>query len=625
MTTLTRLPLGVLTPFHAGGILNIADVQIAAALLRVGGHSLEDPDGGRVGLGAALCVRALRAGSVCVDLTADPAMWVPQDEETTEPAAVHWPDPDDWLMAARQHPLVAQGPDGPLDRPLRLVGTLLYLERYWQDEQLIRTEMQQRGHPVVVDPAVLAQGLQRLFPGTGPDRQRLAAATAALRQATIIAGGPGTGKTTTVARIIALLREVDGTRTSIALAAPTGKAAARLQEAVATAAAGMDPDDRDRVGDVQASTVHRLLGWRPDSRGRFTHDRSNRLPHDVVIIDETSMVSLPLMARLLEAVRPDARLVLVGDPDQLASIDAGAVLGDLVAAPASSTGRSDLAATLLAASPADAETAAQTATTGVVVLDRNYRFGEGAISELSAAIRRDDAERVLAVLRSAGPDVEFVEATDADALRGVRADVVAQTDGVVQAAVAGDSAAALAHLESHRVLCAHREGPYGVTHWNDLIEGWTQHLVPRSVPGEPWYVGRPLLVTANDYSADLYNGDTGVVVAATDGGVRAAFRRGSGFASLTPARLSAVQTLNAMTIHRGQGSQFDAVTIVLPPPESPLLTRELLYTAVTRARSHIRVIGTEDAVRAAVGRQVRRASGLRTQEHPRNGTGAHPL
>ena len=517
---------------------------------------------------------------------------------------------------------MAQGPDGPIDRPLRLVGDLLYLQRYWLDEQLIRTAMQLRAQHLPVDPVALNSALARLFPDPGPDRQRLAAAMVALRGATIIAGGPGTGKTTTVARIIALLRQIGGPQVTVALAAPTGKAAARLQEAVATAVLGMDPADRDRVGHLPASTLHRLLGWRPDSQGRFRHDRSNPLPHDVVIVDETSMVSLPLMARLLDAVRPDARLVLVGDPDQLASIDAGAVLGDLVAAPPAdptAPGQADLAAALAAACPADGDAAAEAAATGVVTLNRNYRFGQGGIADLAAAIRRNDPDQVLAVLRAGHTDVEFLD-TDAGAAqratRAVRADVVTQTENVVSAATAGDAAAALTHLESHRVLCAHREGPYGVTHWSTLIEGWTEHLITRPAPGNPWYVGRPLLVTANDYTTELYNGDTGVIIAQPNGDLRAAFPRGGSHVLLPPARLDTVQTLHAMTIHRGQGSQFDTVTVILPPPDSPLLTRELLYTAVTRAKTRIRIIGTEEAVRAGVQRQVRRASGLRVAALP---------
>jgi exodeoxyribonuclease V alpha subunit len=526
-----------------------------------------------------------------VDLGADPVMWAPEDLEAE--AGLPWPQPQAWIAQVAGNPLVASGADGPDDRPLRLVGSLLYLQRYWQDENAIRTALRERSGLVGVDPGALSDALARLFPQAHPDQQRLAAATAALRRLTIIAGGPGTGKTTSVARLLELLAQVDPG--SVALAAPTGKAAARLQEAVAAEA---------EVGPVAASTLHRLLGWRPDARGRFRHDRSNPLPHDVVVVDETSMVSLPMMARLLEAVRPDARVILVGDPDQLASIDAGAVLGDLVAASPSST-RADLASALTAACPLEAAGAQRAADTGVVVLDHNYRFG-GAIADLAQAIRHGDPDAVVHVLRGGHADVEFLEP---GSIAAVRADVVEQARRTVAAARAGDATGALSALGTQRVLCAHREGRYGVTHWNAQLEEWTAHLTTRT-PGDPWYVGRPLLVTANDYTADLYNGDTGVVIA-TGTGVRAAFARADGIAELPVAQLDAVVTLRAMTIHRGQGSQFDAVTVVLPPADSPLLTRELLYTAVTRARSRIRVLGTEEAVRAGVQRQVRRASGLR--------------
>ncbi|HQR79005.1 MAG TPA: exodeoxyribonuclease V subunit alpha [Actinomycetota bacterium] len=599
----TRLPLGRLEPFHDAGVLGVPDVQVAAALLRIGGGSLDDPDDAAVALGAGLCVRALRAGSVCVDLTADPESWLPEDEQAPEP--LPWPDASAWVAAAQGHRLVS-GPGDPAGRPLRLVGNLLYLQRYWQDEQVIRTAMQQRNARMSVDPAALSAGLQRLFPEPGPDRQRLAAATAALRQVSIIAGGPGTGKTTTVARILALLQQVCPRPLTVALAAPTGKAAARLQAAVAEAVTDLDRADRDRVGELNASTLHRLLGWVPDSQGRFRHNRANPLPHDVVVVDETSMVSLPLMARLLEAVRADARLLLVGDPDQLASIEAGAVLGDLVAAPAGPPD-DQLTQALASACPQDVVDVPATAATGVVVLNRNYRF-QGAIADLADAIRRGDPDRALAILRGGHPDVQFL--TD-DSVDAVRQEVAAQAASIVAAAERGDAQAALAALETHRVLCAHREGPHGVSHWDDLIREWTEPLVTRASPGHQWYAGRPLLVTANDYTVDLYNGDTGVVVATGDGQVRAAFSRGSSPVLVPVSRLDTVTTLRAMTVHRGQGSQFEAVTVVLPKADSPLATRELLYTAVTRARTRVRIIGTEEAVLEGIGRQVRRASGLR--------------
>lgn len=636
MTTTTHLPIGPLLAFHTAGVLGTADVHVAAALMRIGGRDLAAASAADecVALGAALCVRALRSGSVCVDLTADPLMWAPDDDaadatptttgddtSATATAALPWPGAEQWLAAAGGHPLVARGTGSGDDRPLRLVGPLLYLQRYWGDEQQVRSQLEQRALARPVAEADVIDALARLFPADGPDRQRLAAACAALRGITIVAGGPGTGKTTTVARIVALLRHLEGPRLTVALAAPTGKAAARLQEAVAGAASAMAAPDRQLVGAPEAATLHRLLGWRPDSQGRFRHDRLNPLPHDVVIVDETSMVSLPMMARLLEAVRPDARLVLVGDPDQLASIEAGAVLSDLVATPREPAGATaaPLAAALARVCPHDGDQSGAAAASGVVHLDRNYRFGR-AVALLADAIRQGDADAVLAVLRAGHDDVQFLDPDAAGGLptalpprvaEPIRAEVTAQAGAVREAAAAGDAVRALGHLEDHRVLCARRDGPYGASHWSDLIESWTTSDDTAHGGGDPFPAGRPLLVTANDYTIGLYNGDTGVIIALPEGGTRAAFARGDSYVLLPPARLDGVQTLHAMTIHRGQGSQFRSVTVVLPPVGSSLLTRELLYTAVTRARETVRLVASESAVRAAVEQPVRRASGLR--------------
>lgn len=542
-----------LADFLAAGVVDDSDVQVASALMRLGGD--DNPD---VALAVTLCVQALRTGSVCVDLAAGQPL----------------PTPPDWVGTVAGSPLV--------EGPLRLRGSLLYLRRYWEDEQLVRRALLERAGLFDSD----LDGLDEMFPRPEPDLQRLAVATALLRQCAIIAGGPGTGKTTTVARLLALLHRQGK---SVALAAPTGKAAARLTEAVAEA---MTEADREAVGDVTASTLHRLLGARKGS-GRFSHDRSNPLPQDAVIVDETSMVSLPLMARLLEALRLDAQLILVGDPNQLASIDAGAVLGDIVAA--AGTANPDLAARLAQACPHETF-AVERAAAGVVALERNYRF-DGGIARLAAAIRDGNADSVMEELHAGHPDVEFV-----DGVESVRADVVTQAGEMARAATSGDVGAALGALNLHRVLCAHREGLFGVAHWDELISGWTS----RYAVG-PWYPGQPLIVTANDRGAGIYNGDTGVIVS-IEGELRAAF---GPRAVLPLSHLDAARTLGAMTIHRSQGSQFDAVTVVIPPADSALLTRELLYTAVTRARSRIRLLGTEDAVRAGVARQVRRASGLR--------------
>ena len=515
---------------------------------------------------------------------------------------------------------MADGADKPSGRPLRLADGLLYLERYWQQEEVVRVQLQRRfAAPAPdIDQSRLAAALPRLFDHEGlapgeADRQELAVAVSALGRVSVLAGGPGTGKTTTVARLLALLRDQPGPALRIALAAPTGKAAARLEEAVRGAAAQLEPEDQQRLGDLTASTLHRLLGWLPSNRSRFRHDATNQLPHDVVIVDEMSMVSLTLMARLLEAVRPSARLVLVGDPDQLSSVEAGAVLADIARAPG--TPDADLGQRLVELGLiTDPETAP---VHGVVQLTHTWRFG-GAIDALARAIRAADADAAVAVLRSGASDVQFreidLEATPTEtssrALAGMAAQVRTAGVAMLDAARSGDVAGALAALDRHRLLCAHRRGPYGVLRWGLEVERWLADAIPEYGEDGEWYVGRPLLITANDYEMSLYNGDTGVIVDTPDG-VRAAFARGAAAKLFPPVRLDAIQTVHAMTVHRAQGSQFDSVSFVLPPPDSPLLTRELLYTAVTRARQHVLIIGSEEAIRRAVQRPANRASGLR--------------
>ena len=280
------------------------------------------------------------------------------------------------------------------------------------------------------------------------------------------------------------------------MAAPTGKAAARLQEAVQLEIDKLELVDQRRISGLQATTLHRLLGSRPDSSSRFRHHRSNRLPHDVIVVDETSMVSLTMMARLLEAVRPQSRLLLVGDPDQLASVDAGAVLADLVDGLGSGT-----------ASP-------------VVALQTSHRFGE-SIGALASAIRTGNADTALEVLRAGGEHIEWIDDDDPTAqLRNV---LLPQALALRQAAILGDAGAALVTLDEQRLLCAHRHGPHGVQQWNRQVERWLTEAT-----GEPiwtsWYAGRPVLVTANDYGLGLYNGDTGVTVVGPQG-LRAVHRR----------------------------------------------------------------------------------------------------
>ena len=570
---------GALREFAEAGVLAAADVHVALRLARLGGEQRET-----VLLAAALAVRGVRAGSVCIEL-ATVADSVVADEDAP-PVELSWPD--DWT-ALEDSPVVAVGTDAPW-RPLRLVDGLLYLDRYWQQEQLVRRELDERAARPG-PPADLA-ALTELFDAPPPDLQRLAAAVAAGRWVSVLTGGPGTGKTHTVARLLRLLLDQPGPRPRIALAAPTGKAAARLQESVRdqAAAVGLPPD-------LTASTLHRLLGWRPDNRSRFRHDAGNRLPYDVVVVDESSMVSLTMMARLLEALRPTARLVLVGDPDQLTPVDAGAVLSDLVHRPAPTGAVPTVPSEATGdGQDLDADELRQLRN-GVVRLRVSQRYGPG-IAGLAEAVRTGDADRVLEQL-------DTQEGMVLDAGTAALEEQVRAVAGEMRAAAEDeDAVGCLALLGRHRLLCAHRHGPFGVSAWNDRIGRLTG-----AVPGE-WTPGLPLIVTANDHENGLWNGDTGVVVR-TPGGPRAAFLRGTAPDLVPLSRLSSVAPAHALTVHRSQGSQFRAVTVLLPPAGSPLLTRELLYTAVTRASETVRVVGSEEAVRAAVARQVVRASGLR--------------
>jgi exodeoxyribonuclease V alpha subunit len=518
---------GALREFNAAGVLAPADVHVSQRLAAIAREHDE-----QVMLAVAFAVRGPRLGHVYVDLETIRETATVDAEEPVDLAALPWPAPAQWRERVAASALVAVGEEGGAERPLRLVGSALYLDRYWREERQVAADL-------------LALG------------PRLE----------VIAGGPGTGKTTMVARNLAHMLEQGVDPALVALAAPTGKAAARLSEAVHEVAARLDVADtvRQDLLALEASTLHRLLGWRPGTHSRFRHDRRNRLPYDVVIVDETSMVSLSLMARLVEAVRPDARLILVGDPGQLTSIEAGAVLGDIVAA-----------------------------SEGIVTLEHVHRFG-GAIAAVADAIRRGDGDGTVDALAG----VEWTN--DADAVRN---GAVACFRAVADAAGDGAGGRAIEALGGFRILCAHRRGPYGVTGWTARVEGWLARA-GLAADGD-WYAGRPLLVTENDYGLGLYNGDTGVVIAAEDGRLSAAFERG-GF---SPTRLGAVDTVYAMTVHKSQGSQFDTAAVLLPDASSPILTRELLYTAVTRARDELILVGSEDAVRAAVARPVARASGL---------------
>jgi exodeoxyribonuclease V alpha subunit len=699
-----------LATFNRAGLLIAADIHVALTLTQLGGLPHDTDDGRAVLLAAALAVRAPRLGHVFIDLATARETVALEDDGGEELGALPWPDPERWLQAvAGAGALVAIGePDGPggasgeratdggggsdggtpgtgggtrpEPRPLRLLGARLYLDRYWHEERQLAVALASLDAAPLrrTELAELGEAVARLFPDAGDAGQRIAAACGVLRGLTVVAGGPGTGKTTTVARLAALLiaeRPPGEPPPLIALCAPTGKAAARLQEAIHREAETLpvDADTRLALMGLRASTIHRLLGW-AGGGGRFRHHAGNRLPHDVVIVDETSMVSLSLMGRLVEAVRGDARLVLVGDPDQLSAIEAGAVLRDIVGPAADNPRFGDGMRVLLTqvagSEPAPAVPAAPTAPTatssppetpvapaasfaaastssgrpfgdGIAVLRRGHRFG-AAIGALADAIRSGDPEATLAAATAAPDQIEWIRyapgassassassgssgssgsagtkqpsAAEAERLLApLRAQVGVHYGAVVRAARDGDAATALAALARFRLLCAHRHGPYGVSQWTARVQRWLAEAVPDFDPDAVEYAGKPLLIAANDYELRLYNGDTGVLVAtdSDDERLTAAFERDGQIVGFSPARLGATEPVYATTVHKSQGSQFEVTAIVLPEPGSRLLTRELLYTAVTRARDRLLLIGDEASLRAAVARPVARATGLR--------------
>ncbi|HWE65592.1 MAG TPA: exodeoxyribonuclease V subunit alpha [Acidimicrobiales bacterium] len=588
--------VAVLAPFVEAGVFDSSEVQLAAALVRLA-PDLTDP----VVLAAALAARGPRLGHVCVRLD-DTASVVGQND--TDVVELPWPERATWAAALSASAAVA-GPSTYSDEPFRPLvwdGTRLYLQRFWDYEVAVADALTRRARQSSAEAGPgrddLDETLEEVFGPAGPgepDRQRSAVRVALSSQVSVIAGGPGTGKTRTIARLLTVAQQVAGRQQralEIALAAPTGKAATRMTEAVQReAVSGSEPAAPPLL---EATTLHRLLG--SSGNGRFRHDESNPLPHDLVIVDEASMVPLQLMARLLRALRPAARLVLVGDPDQLASVEAGSVLDDVVGP----VGRDS------AASAPDGPLNGR-----VTALHRIHRFAAGSpIAALANAVRMGDAAGAIGLLSAGQPGLDWVRPDDQGALSALRELVAATGVEVVEAARAGEPARAIDALNRIKVLCATRYGSFGLFDWSDRIEADVAAQIPLLGPLTRWYVGRPVIVTANDYVNKVANGDVGVVVQ-HGGGPVVAIQAGADLRLLPPSRLDRVDSWWAMTIHKSQGSEFPHAVVSLPVTSSRHLSRQLLYTAVTRAQVQVTVVATESALRAAVDQPVARASGLR--------------
>lgn len=614
-----NLAARALQRLETDGALRLVDAGFAR-LLR--GHMGADDT---VALAGALAMRAVALGHSGFVLRDVAALL---DELG---AAVALPEHDAWVAALRTSALVVDHADAAMPAPLVFEHGRVALRRYARYEQALATQLRARASSIVLQPLAadpchwLAPRLATLF---DDPTQAEAARVALAGRLTLITGGPGTGKTTTVARILALLFETAARAGEppprIALAAPTGRAAARLGEAIAAVlahdlATGHLEDVDTAAIPREAQTLHRLLGWQPGRIG-FRHHAGHLLPFDAVVVDEASMIDLPLMAKLVAAVPPQGRLILLGDPDQLPAVEAGDVLG-----------------TLCAASDRDPALAARR-----VHLLRGYRqSGASSLGELAHAIRDGDSASMFALLHDAArpqvsppmqPSAASAPSTDPLPPQGSLLDSRAQArdnrspgEGVLwqsgnanalahalrdfalpayaQLAQAADPALALQRADRMRVLCALREGPFGARAWNAWF---AEQLRARG----PWFRGRLLLITANSYRHGLFNGDTGVVWDDADGEPVVWFEQGGALRAWRPAQLPAYDSAFATTVHKAQGSEFDRIALLLPEADARVLSRELIYTAVTRARATALLWASADILEHAIARRSHRDSGL---------------
>lgn len=550
------------------GLLDLLDVELAEALARAGRS--EDPD---IALAIALTSRNVRNGHSCfpIGLRAReiwPREALPEDV---------LPTPSTWIETLQASALTDSGP-----LVLDAAGRL-YLRRYWELERDIAQQLAVRagGDPLEFGTGPsLEERLRRLFGGEPESPQAQAARTALEHRVSLLCGGPGTGKTTTVAAVVALLvedAEARGASTPrIVLLAPTGKAAARLGDAVRRAKTRIDTADHvlDTIP-TEASTVQRALGMRREGM-RFSRNADRPLEADVIVVDEASMIDLALMRQLLESTKADARLIIVGDPNQLTSVEAGSVLQDLVTA-SSETWWKDR----------------------ITLLTKTYRYDETQpLGRLIAAIRSGDANEVEELLeRSTEGDLIW---SPIDALPGELERAAGRWSETLESA---DAEEHFRRREQYVVLTPFRRGPTGTLRLGQAIE---ERL---GAPGRTKPAAQPILIEENSSELRVYNGDFAML--RNDGTATAVIQSADGEPrDIAEARLPRYSSAYALSIHKAQGSEFDEVLVVLPQEDAPLLTRELLYTAISRARSRVRIVGPKKVLLSALARRARRDSGL---------------
>ena len=605
----------------AAGIFSDIDIHFASFIAQFSAD--EEPN---VFLAAALVSRATNSGDICLEL--DAAAETQFIEKLTGTTAVIFPSLADWRKQLLTFPAVGR----PGDRcPLILdARNRLYLYRYWQYENKLGAAIRQRANGELQDfnPRQIAFALKRLFPPDPHNEvnwQQIAAIIALLKRFSVITGGPGSGKTFTIARILAFLLECAAANSAkIYLAAPTGKAAARLAESINQAKQFLDCRRHiKRAIPAEVYTIHRLL--KPISgTPYFRQNAENPLAAEVVVVDEASMVDLALMSKLVQAVAPDARLILIGDKDQLASVEAGSVLGDICDRQvnpkfsASFFKKIEQFAQIKSADMVRGSKDASALQNCITVLPKSYRFEpHSGIGALSRLVNRGQCRSALDLLNDPAEKslVWHDTASDANAMRELGRIIV---EGYRNYLTMHDPVLAMSEFNRFKILCALKIGPFGADSINGLAEKiLTQQgllpLIQRS--RSQWYRGRPVLITRNDYNLGLFNGDIGITL--TDPNSSSAelyvyFPDSSGgFKRFPTHRLAELDTVFAMTVHKSQGSEFDHVILLLPPKDYPLLTRELIYTGLTRARKTISIWAPESVLKSAIQRRIKRTSGLR--------------
>jgi exodeoxyribonuclease V alpha subunit len=536
---------------------------------------------------AALLTEAVSQGHVCLNLLRTDGLFHAVRSYLPEQVA-------DWIAHLEASNVVGKGDDY---RPLMMSDEgLVYLYRHWHDERCVAKRLTSLTQSIELNNVDAIQQQFSQWPTTieGIDWQKVAVVMALTRQFCVIAGGPGTGKTTVVVNLLGCLQQQNPTL-RVALAAPTGKAATRLQHVIS------DNDDQR----IQAKTIHRLLGISPSNeQGRYHQQRS--LPFDVVIVDEASMIDISLMAILLQALSPSTRLILLGDSQQLASVESGAVLANLCESAVQFDADFAHNVNNIAGIKLDQYLAEQPTmlTNSVVKLQHSYRFDQHSlIGRLANAVQRGDSEGVITELQLAekGNKAQWQRDDSQAFILGYQPYFDAINAGA-------DAEVCLAEFERYRVLCALKQGPQSVSSVNWHVQQHIAKLAWRSQ--HDFYHGRPIMITQNDYRQQLFNGDTGVILNDGTGQLRACFRVDNTLRWVDLIRLPSHETAFAITVHKSQGSEFECVCIVLPQEESTILNRELLYTAITRAKQNVLLHANEMIIRKTVQTQHQRESGL---------------